>query len=331
MQGEAYKDLSFGLSKGSFAATLTDLDLTPLYASSLKTLQVNLGNVCNQSCKHCHVYGSPEAGVVMSRNVMEACLDALKGSGVETVDLTGGAPEMNIDLKWFVTELTGTGLRVIVRSNLSILSEEGSTELPEFFRDRGVEIVGSLPSLNEAVTDRVRGKGVFARSIEALKKLNALGYGESLVLNLACNPGGAFMAPPQCSLEKEFREELLNDYGIIFNSLFTITNMPVGRFYDFLSRSGNMNTYMQKLKGAFNKDAAKSVMCREMLSVGPDGSIYDCDFNQMLGLKCGYGSPDNISDFNEEKIVKRRIVVGEHCYGCTAGAGSSCGGAVATD
>ncbi|NNG26984.1 MAG: radical SAM/Cys-rich domain protein [Ignavibacteriaceae bacterium] len=304
----------------------------PLKADKIEILQMNLGKMCNQVCKHCHVDAGPDRKEIMTRATMEICLDILAKAKIPTVDLTGGAPEMNPNFKWFVEEIKKLGSHVLVRSNLTILEANGFEDYAEFRADHNVEIVSSLPFYKKTFTDQQRGEGVFDKSISAIKKLNDLGYAKDesgLVLNLVYNPFGAFLPPSQEGLEQDFKRELNNKFGIVFNNLYTITNMPISRFLDYLLQSGNYDNYMQKLVDSFNPSAAASVMCKFTISVGWDGQLYDCDFNQMLELNMNHGAPDHIKDFDASLIESRRIVTGQHCYGCTAGAGSSCGGATA--
>ncbi|MEP2508059.1 MAG: arsenosugar biosynthesis radical SAM (seleno)protein ArsS, partial [Reichenbachiella sp.] len=297
--------------------------------------QVNMGKMCNQVCKHCHVDAGPDRKEIMTRETMQWCLDALDRSNISTVDLTGGAPEMNPDFRWFVEELSGRGKQVIVRCNLTIiLANKKYHDLPEFFRKHKVEVVSSLPHFSARRTDAQRGEGVFEKSIQALQMLNKVGYGQpdsDLKLNLVYNPSGAFLPPDQLGLESEFKRKLRDGFNIEFNELYAITNLPISRFLDYLVVSGNYEDYMQKLVDAFNPTAADGVMCRNTISVGWDGYLYDCDFNQMLDLKLNGGSPDHIKDFDAEVLSKREIILNNHCYGCTAGAGSSCGGTVVNE
>jgi len=295
-------------------------------------LQINVGKMCNQVCKHCHVDAGPDRKEIMTRETMQHCLDALARTDIPTVDLTGGAPEMNPDFRWFVEEISKLGRQVLVRCNLTIIvANKKYYDLPEFFKKHGVEVVSSLPFYTADKTDRQRGDGVFEDSIKALKMLNAVGYGQpgtGLVLNLVYNPAGAFLPPAQLGLEQQFKRALLKDFGIVFNSLFAITNIPVSRYLDYLIESGNYAGYLEKLVNAFNPVAAAGVMCRNTVSVGWDGGLYDCDFNQMLDLYVA--SPvKHIRDFDVDTLAQRAIVVNQHCYGCTAGSGSSCGGATA--
>lgn len=312
----------------TFQEKLANASLFPLKTKQIDTLQINVGKMCNQVCKHCHVDAGPDRKEIMTQETMQACLEALKHSDVTIVDLTGGAPEMNPHFRWFVEEIAKLGKHIIVRCNLTIIvANPKYNDLPEFFKQHQVEVVSSLPFYNADKTDRQRGQGVFADSIKALKLLNAVGYGieEDLKLNLVYNPNGAFMPAPQDSLQKQYKRALLNEFGIVFNDLFAITNVPVSRYLDYLITSKNYDGYMEKLINAFNPVAAEGVMCRSMISVGWDGFLYDCDFNQMLDLTVNT-AVKHISDFDNEILSQRNIVIGEHCYACTAGAGSSCGG-----
>ena len=302
-----------------------------LKSARVDTLQVNVGKLCNQACKHCHVDASPKRTEIMTRETVDACLDVLRRFKISTLDITGGAPELNPSFRYFVTGARKAGAHIMVRHNLTVMFEVDQGDLPEFFKENEVEVISSLPYFQEQQTDAQRGRGVFEKSIEALRRLNAVGYGveeSRLVLNLVYNPVGAFLPPPQASIEADFKRELLNRYGIAFNHLYTITNMPISRFLDYLRRSGNEERYMQKLVGAFNPSTVAGLMCRNLISVDWLGNLYDCDFNQMLELPVGPGLPQTIFDFDIEKFTTRSIVTGPHCFGCTAGAGSSCGGVV---
>ncbi len=317
-----------------FQQKLEGVDLYPLKPTQLEIFQVNVGKMCNQVCRHCHVDAGPDRKEIMTRETMQQCLDVLKiNPSFKTVDLTGGAPEMNPDFRWFVEEIKkeSPSISIIVRCNLTIIrSNKKYSDLPEFFKQHNIEVVSSLPFYTKDRTDRQRGDGVFEDSIKALQMLNAVGYGvegSGLLLNLVYNPAGAFLPPAQSSLEKEFKDSLQKDFGIVFNNLFAITNLPISRYLDYLLQSGNYEKYMEKLIAAFNPVAAANVMCRNTISVGWDGFIYDCDFNQMLELKVDCSSK-HIAQFNLQQLANRSIVVNQHCYGCTAGAGSSCGGAV---
>jgi len=315
----------------SFAEKLTAQGLN-LRSEKVEILQVNVGKLCNQACKHCHVDASPKRTEIISRETIEVCLDVLRKNKIPTLDITGGAPEMIPDFRYFVVEAAKMGARVIVRHNLTVMFETGQMDLPEFFAANEVEVVSSLPYFMQAQTDAQRGAGVFNKSIEALKKLNAVGYGiegSGLILNLVYNPVGAYLPPAQSQIEADFRRELLNRYNLHFNNLFTITNMPVARYLDYLRRSGNEEKYVRKLLGAFNPATIESLMCRNQISVDWRGRLFDCDFNQMLELNVSQELPQTIFDFDLEKFHNRPIITANHCFGCTAGSGSSCGGAVA--
>lgn len=314
-----------------FEQSLDDSGLLPMRATGIQVLQVNVGKLCNQTCRHCHVDAGPDRSEVMSRPTMEHCLRVLAESRIPVLDITGGAPELNPHFRWFVTEARRLGRHVIDRSNLTILLAAGFQDLPEFLAREQVEIIASLPCYLEQNTDAQRGDGVFKKSIDALRRLNALGYGRQgsgLNLTLVYNPVGPVLPPPQETLEAAYRRELGQRYGIVFSRLFTITNMPISRFLDDLLSSGRYDEYMQKLIDAYNPAAAEGVMCRTTLSVDWQGRLYDCDFNQMLELPLADGLPQRIEDFNSELLATRRIVTGQHCYGCTAGAGSGCQGAI---
>ncbi|MCP5496811.1 MAG: arsenosugar biosynthesis radical SAM protein ArsS [Leptospiraceae bacterium] len=315
----------------AFQEKMKEIGLYPFKPTQIEILQINLGKMCNQTCKHCHVDAGPERKEIMTHKTMEVCLEILKNHDIGIVDLTGGAPELNPDFRWFVEEIKKLNRHIIVRCNLTILlAGEKFQSLPEFYALHKVEIVSSLPFYTTLKTDSQRGEGVFDKSIIALKKLNQIGYGiegSGLTLNLVYNPSGAFLPGNQQSLEADFKRNLQNKYGIVFNNLFTITNMPISRFLDYLHTSGNYEDYMEKLVTSFNPSAAQNVMCRNMISVSWDGFLYDCDFNQMLDLKIASES-NHIIDFNMEILKNREIVLNQHCYGCTAGGGSSCGGAI---
>ena len=315
-----------------FQQKMEESGLLPLRPTGITIFQVNIGKMCNQVCRHCHVDAGPDRKEIMTRETMEECLRVIdENLRLQTVDITGGAPEMNPNFRWFVEEISRLGRHIIVRCNLTILlANKKYYDLPQFFKQHKVEVVSSLPFYTQDRTDRQRGNGVFEDSIKALQMLNEAGYGKEssgLILNLVYNPAGAFLPASQTSLEKEYKEALLNKYGIVFNSLFTITNMPISRYLDYLLNSGNYENYMKKLTDAYNPSAAFNVMCRNTISVGWDGYLYDCDFNQMLELKVA-GNSRHISQFNALDLNSRNIILGQHCYGCTAGAGSSCGGAV---
>ncbi len=302
-----------------------------LRASQIETLQVNVGKLCNQACKHCHVDASPARTEIMSRETAAQVIKALGQFRIPTLDITGGAPELNPSFRYLVREARALKAHVMVRHNLTVMFEAGQSDLQDFFREHQVEVVSSLPYFLQEQTDAQRGHGVFEKSIAALERLNAVGYGiegSGLILNLVYNPVGAFLPPPQGSIEADFKRELAARHNVAFNHLYTITNMPIKRFLDYLRRSGNEERYMRKLVEAFNPQAVEGLMCRNMLSVDWTGRLYDCDFNQMLELGVSSELPQTISDFEPEKFAGRRIMTDSHCFGCTAGAGSSCGGAV---
>ncbi|WP_128548143.1 arsenosugar biosynthesis radical SAM (seleno)protein ArsS [Larkinella soli] len=315
-----------------FHEKLETAGLFPLRPVETAVFQVNVGRMCNQVCRHCHVDAGPDRREIMTRDTMQQCLDALARTDIPTVDLTGGAPEMNPHFRWFVEEIRALGRRVMVRCNLTIIvSNPKYHDLPDFFRRHEVEVVSSLPFYNADKTDRQRGKGVFEDSIKALRMLNAVGYGmpdSDLRLHLVYNPAGAFLPGTQEGLKRQFQRVLLDEFGIRFNDLYAITNLPISRYLDFLISTGNYRGYMEKLITAFNPAAAAGVMCRHTISVSWDGFLYDCDFNQMLDLKVA-GAVQHVRDFDPEALSRRTVVINQHCYGCTAGAGSSCGGTTA--
>ncbi|MBC8142086.1 MAG: arsenosugar biosynthesis radical SAM protein ArsS [Armatimonadetes bacterium] len=317
----------------TFAQSLAGANLFPLLATGVSTLQVNVGKRCNQACHHCHVDAGPNRTEEMNRDTAELVVDVLRRHPeLTTLDITGGAPELNPHFRYMASEARGMGRHVIDRCNLTILFETGQETLARFLADNRVEVVASLPFYLADRTDKQRGLGVFSKSVEGLLLLNSLGYGvdgTDLTLNLVYNPNGAFLPPDQTEMEAEYRRELMARHGIVFTNLFTLTNLPIARFQHFLERSGNLDKYMAKLSGAFNGAAASNVMCRSLVSVGYDGTLYDCDFNQMLELPVSTGTTSHIRNFDAHLLARREIVTGAHCYGCTAGAGSSCGGAVA--
>ena len=303
-----------------------------LKPKKLEILQLNMGYMCNQVCSHCHVDAGPDRKEIMTRETMLQCLEVIENTGAHTLDLTGGAPEMNPDFRWFVEEAAKAGISdFIVRSNLTIIvANKKYHDLPEFFRKHNVHVMSSLPFYKREKTDRQRGSGVFDKSIRALKMLNAVDYGKKdsgLKLDLVYNPSGAFLPTDQEALERDFKKALQEDFGIEFNSLFAITNLPISRFLEYLIASENYEDYMYALVEAFNPFAVKNVMCTNTLSISWDGWLYDCDFNQMLGLKVA-SKVKHIRDYNEEVLQNREIIMSQHCYGCTAGAGSSCQGSV---
>jgi len=305
--------------------------LDPLRALGITVFQINVGKLCNQTCHHCHVDAGPDRKEVMTRETAELCIRALAKTDIPNVDITGGAPELNPNFRWLVERGVALGRHVIDRCNLSVLLLPAQADLTDFLAQNRVEVIASLPYYRAAQTDAQRGSGAFAKSIAALRQLNELGYGQpgsGLVLNLVHNPVGAFLPPKQQAIEAQFRSELERRHGVVFNNLFTITNMPIGRFLEFLLASGNYEGYMQRLVSAFNPVAAAGVMCRYTISVGWDGTLYDCDFNQMLALPVGFDAPQHVRDFDAALLYERRIATRNHCYGCTAGTGSSCAGSI---
>ncbi len=315
----------------TFQEKIEDLGLFPLKPTGIEIFQINVGKMCNQVCKHCHVDAGPDRKEIMTRETMLDCLEALKKSDIQSVDLTGGAPEMNPHFRWFVEEIRKLGKSVIVRCNLTIiLANPKYYDLPEFFKKHNVNVVSSLPYFNARRTDAQRGEGVFEKSIKALKLLNKVGYGKepNLQLDLVYNPTGAFLPGDQQGLEAEFKNKLKIGYDIDFNSLYAISNVPVSRFLDYLIASENLESYMNELVNAFNPSAAMGVMCRNTISIGWDGYIYDCDFNQMLGMKVDVPNGRHISEWDLDQQNNRNIKVNQHCFACTAGAGSSCGGSL---
>jgi radical SAM/Cys-rich protein len=317
----------------TFKDKIAETNQFPLTPKKLEILQINVGYMCNQVCKHCHVDAGPDRKEIMTKETMQQCLEVIKTTGAHTLDLTGGAPEMNPNFRWFVEEASKVGITdFIVRSNLTIITANKKYhDLPEFFKKHNVHVVSSMPHWTRGKTDKQRGEGVFNQSIKALKMLNAVGYGmpdSDLKLDLVYNPSGAFLPGDQMAMEKDFKKALLEDFEIHFHNLFAITNLPISRFLDYLIASENYEDYMYALVEAYNPSAVANVMCTNTLSVSWDGWLYDCDFNQMLGLKVA-SKTNHISNYNEASLNNRTIVISQHCYGCTAGAGSSCQGTVA--
>jgi len=315
----------------SFEDALESAGLLPLQTTGIAVLQINVGKRCNQTCRHCHVDAGPERQEVMPPEVVDACLRVLAQEQIPTLDITGGAPELHPEFRRIVREARRLGRRVIDRCNLTITRLPNYRDLPAFLAAHQVEIAASLPYYQANQTDAQRGAGVFEDSIAALRELNSLGYGcpeSGLVLDLVVNPVGAFLPPNQAAAEREWKQELSRRYGIVFNHLFTITNMPISRFLEHLEQKGQTDAYLGRLVQAFNPAAAAGVMCRTTLSVGWDGTLYDCDFNQMLELPLEPSLPRTILEFERSALDVRHIALGPHCFGCTAGAGSSCGGAI---
>lgn len=301
-----------------------------LRRNRLDTLQINVGKLCNQTCTHCHVNAGPGRTEQMSLETIDHVLDFLGDSAATTLDITGGAPELNPNFRYLVEEAVKLGKRVIVRSNLTVIFEQGQGYLPGFFRENKVEVTASLPCYTAESVDEQRGEGVFDKSIQAIKKLNEQGYGDDpeLVLNLVYNPTGFSLPGDQAELEADYKKALEKEHGIVFNSLFVMANMPIARFAENLAREGETDAYMCRLAEAFNKDTLENVMCTHLASVDWEGYVYDCDFNQMLRMRIGGARPVTIKDATDADVVDRRVQVMDHCYGCTAGAGSSCSGAL---
>ena len=321
------------LALAAFDKTLAERGHAPLRALRIDTLQVNVGKLCNQTCTHCHVDAGPARTEIMTRETADAVVSVVRRHPeLRTVDITGGAPEMNPHFEYLVEQCRAMGRRVMDRCNLTVFFVRDKQHLPKFLADHQVEVIASLPCYLEENVDQQRGKGVYGRSIEALRLLNALGYGREgtgLALNLVYNPLGPKLPPPQADLEADYRDELAKRFGIRFNRLYTITNMPISRFLDDLHRAGRYEAYMEQLIASFNPVSVDGLMCRSLISVNWDGRLSDCDFNQMLDLPVDGAASQTIHDFDLAMLARRRVVTGMHCYGCTAGAGSSCGGVIA--
>lgn len=328
---EQIRILNEGSQQPAFDAQLQKHKLPGLHASTIETLQVNLGRLCNMTCEHCHVDAGPDRREIMTAETAQDCLNALQHPGFQVLDLTGGAPEMNPQFKEMVITARKLGRRVIDRCNLTILLAAGFRDLPQFLAEQQVEIVASLPCYLQENTDAQRGDGAFNKSIQSLQKLNSLGYGipgSELKLTLVYNPVGFSLPPDQSELEGAYRRELEQRFQVQFTNLITITNMPISRFLSELVQQGRFGEYMERLVNAFNPATVSGLMCRSILSVDWQGFLYDCDFNQMLNLPVAIPARKHISDFVYEELDNRTIVTGQHCYGCTAGAGSGCGGAI---
>jgi radical SAM/Cys-rich protein len=315
-----------------FIKRLIDCGVFPLRASGIDILQMNITRQCNLNCKHCHVEAGPHRKEAMSRETMMECIKVAGRSEITTIDITGGAPEMHPDLEWLIGELSVLKKRLIVRSNLVVMLEPAYRHFMDVFAANNVELVGSLPDYHAQKADRQRGAGTFELVIQAISALNQKSFGVSgsgLVLHLVHNPVGAYLPGPQHALEAEYRRVLRDVHDLEFNTLFCLVNSPIGRYRDYLKRSENLSDYMRTLQCAFNPQTLNSIMCRTTLSVGWDGRLYDCDFNQMLNLPVNSGTPDHIQKFDFALLAEREIVVRSHCFSCTAGAGSSCQGALA--
>ena len=308
-----FEDKIAGLPEGS------------LTACEIEVLQVNLGYRCNMTCRHCHIGAGPHRSEEMGRDEVEKVLGILRGSRIRVLDVTGGAPELNPHFRYLVGEARGAGCHVVARTNLTIFCEAGMEDLYDFYDRNSVEVIASFPYYTEREVDRIRGEGTFRKSVEVVRKLNILGYGNGLSgkrLNLVYNPTGTFLSPPQGRLEEDYRRELRGSHGIFFDRLYAFTNMPIGRFRTHLERTGGLRKYIEKLAAAFNPHTLDGLMCRHLVSVGWQGTLYDCDFNQVLGLDLD-GGPRRLEEFDYESLARRRITVADHCYGCTAGQGST--------
>jgi radical SAM/Cys-rich protein len=309
-----------------FGDRIRDIQPAALSAIDISILQMNLGYRCNMACAHCHVDARPDRDQIMGEETIEAVIEVLKDNDIRTLDITGGAPEMNPHFAHLVKKAREAGHRVIVRTNLTIFFEEGMERLPEFMSENSVRVIASMPCYTEDNVDRARGKGTFKKCVKALAMLNSFGYGNGSAdkeLDLVYNPSGPFLAPPQKALEEDYRRELKRNYGITFDSLYAFTNMPIGRFRDLLVKTGRLEKYREDLISAFNPENLKGLMCRKLLSIGWDGRLYDCDFNQMLNVPVHPHFPQHIKEFDYSRLKNRPIAVGDHCYACTAGQGST--------
>jgi radical SAM/Cys-rich protein len=298
-------------------------------------LQINVGKLCNLTCSHCHVNAGPKRKEIMTRQTMDRIIDWLANTDIPTVDVTGGAPEMIPDFRYLIERVKSLSpaRHVMDRCNLTILLEPGYEDLAQFLARHEVEIIASLPCYTAKNVNEQRGDGVFDGSIQALQLLNSLGYGmkEALPLHLVYNPNGAFLPGPQAELETDYKEELRKNFGIVFHRLYTITNMPIARFASYLRHNQRYDAYMDLLLSAFNPHTVDGLMCRTTLSIGWQGEVFDCDFNQMLNMQWNNGRPLYLWDINPAQVEGRKVLTGDHCFGCTAGCGSSCGGALAAD
>ncbi|MBP9887572.1 MAG: arsenosugar biosynthesis radical SAM protein ArsS [Leptospiraceae bacterium] len=301
-----------------------------LNAREIEIFQINMGKMCNLACKHCHVEAGPNRKEIMNRETLEKCLNLIDKHNFKTIDLTGGTPEVNPHFRWFIAELGKRQKEVLVRSNLVVLLEKEYSDMIELLAKNKITLIASFPHIQKDRTDKQRGNGVYEGLIDIIRILNKVGYGinPELKLHLVHNPVGAYLPGNQIVLEQEYKKVLGNEHGIRFNSLYCITNMPIGRYLNFLQNSGNYESYMEELVNAFNPAAARNVMCVNTLSISYDGYLYDCDFNQMIDLKLKNDLPQHLDEFDLDKLARREISIGDHCFGCTAGSGSSCGGAI---
>jgi radical SAM/Cys-rich protein len=308
-----------------FEDKIADLSDGPLTASEIEVLQVNLGYRCNMACRHCHIGAGPHRREEMGRDDIEKVLGILRGGRIGVLDVTGGAPELNPHFGYLVGEARRAGCHIVIRTNLTIFFEAGMEDLYDIYEKNSVEVIASFPYYAEREVDRIRGEGTFRKSVKVLRQLNSLGYGNGSSgkrLSLVYNPTGTFLSPPQERLEEDYRRELGGRHGIFFDRLYAFTNMPIGRFMTHLERTGGLLKYVEKLAAAFNPATLDGLMCRHLLSVAWDGTLYDCDFNQILRLDLD-GGPRGLEEFDYESLARRRITVADHCYGCTAGQGST--------
>jgi radical SAM/Cys-rich protein len=316
-------------NENTFAQHLRQCSCYPLKSVAVNTLQMNITRKCNLCCKHCHVQAGTDRTEMMSRETISQCIKAAEHPAITTIDITGGAPEMHPDIEQLIWEMAQLGKRILLRSNLVILLEPEYRYMIEKFAENKIELVGSLPDYRAQRSDRQRGSGIYEKIIEAMRQLNKIGYGISdsgLTLDLVHNPAGAYLPGSQSALEAEYKRVLHQEQNVSFNALFCLVNCPIGRYLEYLKKSGNLDDYMRTLRNAFNPQTAEKVMCRTTVSVGWDGKLYDCDFNQVENLSVNSGSPDHIIAFNYDLLSKRQIEIRDHCFACTAGAGSSCCG-----
>lgn len=315
-----------------FRKKIESIDPKLITIETIRTLQVNLGNMCNQKCEHCHVQAGPNGKKIMPKKVMNKIIDFLKKHKGTIVDITGGSPELNPDFKYFIKQAEKIAEKIMVRTNLTILLEPGMEWIPKWCAKHKITLIASLPCYTGENVDKQRGKGIFEKSIKSLKILNELGYGkkDGLQLNLVYNPGADFLPSPQQQLQNDYKKHLSEDYGVYFNNLFTITNAPIGRFKQYLKANGQLKQYQKLLIENFNPNTAKNIMCRNMVSVDYRGIIYNCDFNQALGLDIINKKGQNITIENANDILEENleIITGDHCFCCTAGEGSSCTGSL---
>jgi len=326
---EQSRNLRKLMLKKHFAEALRENNMLPLTATPIESMQINVGTVCNMTCAHCHVGAGPDRTESMPDKVVDRVIDIFKTSSIPNFDITGGAPELHPRFREIVRSVSLPGRKVIHRCNLTAIMTKPLRDIPDLLAEHKVEIAASLPCYEPIDNDKQRGDGAFDIAIQAIRHLNGLGYGKEnsgLTLNLVYNPNGFFLPGNEAGLQAKYKQELKDHFGIAFNNLFALTNIPIGRFLDSLIKEGRLDEYMTLLVNAFNPDTIAPLMCRNMVSISWDGNLYDCDFNQMLDLKVAGTAPQTVFDWDTERLEQRAVVIGEHCYGCTAGAGSSCGG-----